>query len=121
MSTHPNTILLGIITPDDLARKTYRDICAEVGADPSDAYFTINDSDKRHYSMTVMESHYDDDSQISAPEGSIVIWTFLTYGYGETISWEEADAERVRVADWLTKICAKHKCTYSIQLTANYR
>ncbi len=118
MSTHPNAILLGILIPDDLSRKTYRAICESVGTDASEAYFTIGD--KRHYSMAVMESDYDDNSQISAPEGSITVWTFLTYGYGETIDWEEAAAERVRLEEWLKKIAAEHKCSYSIRLTANY-
>ena len=117
MSTHPNAILMGVLVPDDLARKTWRAILEDVGADAIDPSFKIGDS---NYSLLLMEEGYDDGWQITAPEGSIVAHEFLTYGYGETIEWPKVEKAKAELEAWLAGIAERHKCSYSIHLTANY-
>jgi hypothetical protein len=117
MSTHPNAMLLGVITPDDLTRKTYRAILDETGGTTDDPRIKIG---ARDYSLTVMEDSYDDGYQITAPEGSIVAHAYLTYGYGEVVTWDEAAKAKEELEEWLRGIAERHKCSYSIQLTANY-
>ena len=117
MSTHPNTILMGVLIPDELARKTYRAIVGSIGADNDDPYFNIGGLG---YSLKIMEDSYDDSNQISAPEGSIVAHCLLTYGYGETIAWAEVEKAKAELEAWLANIAAQHKCSHSIHLTASY-
>ena len=117
MSTHPNAMLLGVLTPDDLSRKTYRAILDALGIDHDDPSFKLG---ARNYSLQVMEESYDDDWQISAPEGSIVAHCFLTYGYGDTLEWSEVEKAKADLEAWLREACEKHKCSHSIHLTANY-
>lgn len=132
MGTHPNAILMCVLTPDGLARKTMRDIAAENGADDEEGTaalkilgrtFERGDGTRREqtdFRMMVMESDYHDGYQISAPEGSIVVWDFLTYGYGETISWADAASIKDKLEAWATAICERHKCSFEIRLTQNY-
>ncbi len=116
MSTHPNAMLLGVLVPDELARKTHRAILAEAGID-SNGQLKIG---SRDYSITVMESDFDDHWQITAPEGSVVLHTYLTYGYGETVAWSEVEALKNELEAWLQVACETHKCSQSIHITANY-
>ena len=117
MSTHPNVILMAVFTPDDLSRKTYRAMCDELGDDVADMGFKIG---QRNYNLTIMESDYDDSWQISAAEGSIVAHDYLTYGYGEVVTWEDLTAAKEALDEWARSICERHHCTHSIQITANY-
>jgi hypothetical protein len=109
-------MILGVLIPDDLARKTYRAILDEAGI-TSDDNLKIG---QRNYSLLVMKDSYDDGYQISAPEGSIVAHDYLTYGYGETVTWSEAEQVKNELEEWLRGIAERHKCSYSIHLTANY-
>lgn len=118
MSTRPNAMILGVLVPDELTRKTYRAICQEVGANDDDGYpLKIGE---RTYSLKVMEESYDEDYQISAPEGSIVAHDYLTYGYGETVSWEKVEQAKTELEAWLRGVAERHKCSFSIHITANY-
>lgn len=116
MSTHPNAILLAVLTPDDLARKTYRAILEEAGIE-SDDQLKLGDM---HYSVDIMEDDYDENNQITAPEGSIILHAFLTYGYGENASWEEVTAAKSNLDEWLAGICERHHCKSEVFITANY-
>lgn len=131
MGTHPNAILMCVLTPDDLARKTFRAIAAECGAEIDDDSAalkilgrTIEGSkgsiEQTDFSMMVMESDYDDGYQISAPEGSIIVHDYVTYGYGEVISWADLEAIKNKLEEWAKGICERHKCSYVIQLTQNF-
>ena len=117
MSTHPNAILLGILIPDDLSRKTYRAILDQHGADHEYANVKIG---KRDYKVQVMEDSYNDGYQISAPEGSIIVHDYLTYGYGENIPWEDVEFAKDELDTWLRDTAQRNKCSYSIHITANY-
>ena len=85
MSTHPNAILLLTLTPDDLARKTLRNILEEAkvykwneeGVIDFEGEIKLGDN---RYHHKVMESDYDEDMQISAKEGDIIIYDMVTYG-----------------------------------------
>ena len=118
MSTHPNVILLLKLTPDDLARKTYRAILAEnnIGEDSSKD-IKIDGTDYHH---RVMEEDYDEGMQIAAKEGDIVVYDLVTYGYGEVITWAELEKQKNALAAWAQDVCARHHCKYEIVITANY-
>jgi len=51
MSTHPNVILMAVLKPDDLSRKTMRDIIGDVGDD-----IPIGDNE---YHTIIMETDFD--------------------------------------------------------------
>jgi hypothetical protein len=120
MSTHPNAILLLRLKPDDLARKTLRAILDGIGVKQDDDGGGYAKIGERDYSIRLMESSYDEDNQISADEGDIIVYDLVTYGYGECIEWSKLSAQRASLAEWATGICERHKCTASFYITANY-
>lgn len=117
MSTHPNAMLLLTLTPDDLARKTYRAIMAEFGVEDEDHDFKIGDVNYHHQ---VMEEDYDDGHQITAKPGDIVLWDLVTYGYGQRIAWAKLEAQKDALEEWAKGVCERHKCSYEIFVGANY-
>ena len=120
MGAHPNTILLLTLTPDGLSRKTMRDILAEAGLDPDeslDDQITIGGEEYHH---DVMESDYDDGWQISAKEGDLLFFDLVTYGYGETVTWEKLEAQKKELEEWAIDVCKRHNCTHQIWITANH-
>jgi hypothetical protein len=110
-------MILGVLVPDDLTRKTFRAIVDEAGGGEDGYPIKIGE---RSYGLRVMEDSYDSEYQISAPEGSIVAHGYLTYGYGETLPWEKVEQAKAELEEWLRGIAERHKCSYSIRLTANY-
>ena len=116
MSSHPNVILMAELVPDDLTRKTYRGILAD-HADDDEDYVKVG-SDEYH--MEVMESNYLESMQISAKEGSIVVFAMITYGYGERVSFSDIEDKRDALATWCREVCGKHNCNFNIYITANY-
>ncbi len=116
MSIHPNAMLLLTLTPDDLARKTYRAILSETGSDEDDDIKIGDDT----YHHRVMEEDYYESSQISAKEGDIVLWDLVTYGYGETITWAKLEAQKNALEEWARGICERHHCKAEIFVGANY-
>lgn len=114
MSTHPNAVLLLILKPDDLARKTYRAILQE--ADREDDLIIGGE----RYNIDVMESDYAEDYQIAAKEGDIIVFDMVTYGYGEVIEWDKLAAQKAALEEWAKGICERHKCSASFFVTANY-
>lgn len=119
MSTHPNAMLLCILTPHDLARKTFREISEHENAEISEGSFSFKIGGQ-HYSAHVMESDYDESMQISAEEGQIVVSNFLTYGYGEKITWQRAAMVAEELEHWAIQAGKRHACAYEIHLSANY-
>ena len=119
MSMHPNTLLLCILTPDDLARTTYRAILDEHNIDADDPELHIGD---HHYLVDIVEDADEGlaDPQIDAPEGSIVVHGFLTYGYRKQCSWDDAARRKEALELWAQGICRRHHCSYTISLSANY-
>jgi hypothetical protein len=116
MSTHPNAMLILALTPDDLARKTYRAILEEAGITEDDQIKVGGDD----YSIQVMEEAYDESNQLAAKEGDIVLHDLVTYGYGETITWEKLEAQKRALEEWAKEVCERHKCSYQICVGANY-
>ena len=120
MSTHPNVILMACLTPDDLARKTYRDICESENIPvPNDSVKEIKIGEAE-YAIMVMEEAYDESIQIQAKEGDIVVYELVTYGYGEVISWEKLERLKTDLEIWCKKVCEQFKCSYRIEVSANY-
>ena len=118
MSTHPNVILLCRLKPDDLSRKTLRSIRVEMGVgEDDDADFKIGEGS---YHVQIMESDYDEDWQIGGDEGDILVFDLVTYGYGESITWDKLTAQKAELDEWAKKICEKFSCSYTVVVTANY-
>jgi len=122
MSTHPNVILMCILTPNDLARKTYRSIVEEFKANDwvEEEGTSAIKIGAIEYHCKVMEEGYDDDWQIRAKEGDIVVFDLVTYGYGENIAWEKLEARKNELESWAKEICERLSCLYKIVVTANY-
>jgi hypothetical protein len=120
MSTHPNAILQLTLQPEDLPRKTMRAILTDAGVDPDTESPSIQIGE-HCYSVQLMEGSYDEGLQIAAPEGTIVLHDFLTYGYGEKRSWEKVVERQALLRTWAESACEKHHCTiHEIAITANY-
>lgn len=117
MSTHPNAILLLTLTPDNLSRKTWRDILEKSNVDKEDGKIKIGDHD---YCHRVMESDYYEGMQISAKEGDIVFYNMITYGYGDVMEWSKLEKQKIDLEEWAKIICNKFNCSYKIFITANY-
>ena len=117
MSCHPNAMLILALTPDGLARKTYRAILADAGID-SDGSFKIGG--KFYHQHGVMENDYDKGNQLGLPEGTIYVFSLVTYGYGETIKWADLEAQKVALEEWAKAVCEKHNCSADILVSANY-
>ena len=116
MSIHPNVILLVTLTPDGLSRKTRRDILAGDSIDIEDSI----EIGEYSYHHEVMESDYNDNYQISAAEGDIIIFDMVTYGYGRKIDWDDLAKQRLTLETWAINVCARYHCSYKIFVTANY-
>lgn len=114
MSTHPNAMLMLILKPDDLARRTYRSILEEAGREDD---LMIGGE---RYNILVMESEYDEGHQVSSDEGDIVIFDMVTYGYGERIAWDKLAAQKAALDEWAAGVCQRHKCTAAVYVSANY-
>jgi len=115
MGQHPNVILLADLQPDGLSRKTMRDILTEFAVSEDDE-IKIGEND---YSHLVMEEDYDEGYQISAKKGNLVFFDFVTYGYGESISWEKLNTQMLELKIWADDVCKKFHCSYQIRVTAN--
>ena len=120
MSQHPNVLLLLTLTPDDLARKTYRAILEECKIQDEGECTDEIKIDGEGYSHYVAEEGYNDSWQVSAPEGSIVLLNLVTYGYGEQIAWDELVKQKQALQSWADVICARYKCSARISVSANY-
>jgi hypothetical protein len=120
MSAHPNAILMLTLQPDDLPRKTMRAILVGAGADPDEESPSIKIG-AHDYHVKLMEESYYEGYQIAAPEGSIVIFDMVTYGYGEKIAWDALVAQQAALAKWAQEVSEKHHCTvHEIAVSANY-
>lgn len=75
---------------------------------------------EQDYHLLVMESDYDDGFQISAKEGDLVFFRFVTYGYGDTVEWAALVSEQRALDAWAKETSAKHACDYRIEVSANY-
>ena len=117
MSCHPNAMLILALTPDGLARKTYRAILEDARID-SDGSFKIGG--KYYHQHGVMEDDYDEVNQLGLPEGTIYVLSLVTYGYGETIKWADLEAQKVALEEWAKAVCEKHNCSAEILVSANY-
>ena len=90
MSTHPNVILMCVITPDNLARKTMREIVQDNEEDIKIGEY--------NYSFFVAESDYKESYQISAKEGSLVFHDYVTYGYGDVCDWDDLEKKKKTIS-----------------------
>lgn len=118
MSTHPNVILMAVLTPDNLTRKTARDILANsILAIPNETDVKVGNT---KYYMLIMESDYNEGMQIGAHEGDIVFHKHVTYDYGESILWSDLEKLKLELETWATEKSKLFNCTYEIRIGANY-
>jgi hypothetical protein len=119
MGTHPNVILAVALKPDGLSRKTLRGMieAGDVADNDGDTEASI---DGKTFYVTIMEDDYDEDYQIAADEGDIVIWDMVTYGYGEVIAWDDLASMKLAVAAWAKDVGERHHCKPRCFVTANY-
>lgn len=120
MSTHPNVIIMVVLTPNNTTRKTLRAIVEHYEKEHIDSeagYIRIAGDD---YNYIIMEDDYHEGYQISAKEGDIVFFDMVTYGYGEVISWEDLSTAKDKMSTWAEDVCSLFDCTSSIKITANY-
>lgn len=130
MGTHPNALLVAELSPNDLPRKTYKELKVECGEDPDDDDLEVLiptgiESENRweredRYHTFLAEDDYNQSNQITATVGSIILWDPVTYGYGERIEWDKLEAQKQRLDEWCKNISEKLNCTYRIYVTANY-
>ncbi len=124
MSQHPNVILLAVLKPDGLSRKTMRDIIdnnelAYRGSDWSKGPPDIKVAG-HIYHAEIMESNFDNNWQISGDSGDLMFFDLVTYGYGEAITWTELSQRQMELEKWAQETCNKHQCTHEIRVSANY-
>lgn len=112
-------MLLAILVPDGLARKTYRAIYADHRKYPGEDEDQVVISGEDYHTL-VMEDDYNESWQIRAPEGSIVVFDLVTYGYGERVAWDKLAAQKQALDEWARGVCEKHSCSYEIHVGANY-
>ena len=117
MSMHPNAMLLLALTPDDTARKTYRAILEEFGVEADGGSFEIGGTSYHH---GVMEDSWDENNQISLPEGTIYVMNLVTYGYGDKTTWEKLSNQKAALNEWANGVCERHRCIAEIFISANY-
>ena len=118
MSIHPNAMLLLALTPDNPARKTYRAILKEHNVDADGGSFQI--AGRGYHIHGVMEDNWDNNNQISLPEGTIYIADLVTYGYGSKIIWDKLATQVADLEVWAKDVCEHHHCTAEIFVSANY-
>jgi len=120
MSVHPNVLALVHFTPDDLARRTFRAMLAELGvADAVDPTVRIGNA-TYDFHLIVMEDEDDEELQVAAKEGEIVAWCCVTYGYYESIAWADLVQLIGVVDEWAKGLSGRVNCTYRISISANY-
>lgn len=115
MSSHPNAILMAVLTPDDVSRRTMRNIREEMQS--SNDEIVING--KKYYTL-IMEGDYDDGWQIAAAEGDLIFFDMVTYGYGEVVEWGVLEQQKNVLEEWAKGVSERHQCSYAIRVTANY-
>lgn len=121
MSAHPNVILMVALTPDDLPMKTYREIMASA---PNPHEYPLEDIQvtigASNYTVKCFTEDYDEDIQISAQAGQIVVYDLVTYGWGEYVTWAHLEKQKSELASWAEDICGKHKCSMELRVSANH-
>jgi len=116
MSTHPNAILMAVLTPAGWSRERMQEIVPGYDQD-SHSYIEIGDT---KYNAIIMESDYDERFQISAREGDLIFFDMITYGYGDRIAWDRLTSLHGKLQRWALETCQTHHCSYKIFVTANY-
>ena len=138
MSTHPNAMLILRLEPDDVPRKTLREMLDEhrKGFDrDSDGLIRVNEHGSNYprllddnvfcignivYRSKLMDG-YDESDQIDGEEGQIVLFDLMTYGYGESIAFDEVKRRAEALNAWAVENCPKHKISkWSVEVSANF-
>ena len=117
MGTHPNAILMVVLTPDGLSRKTMRSILADSNGPDGNSDVRIGG---KCYHCEIMESDYNEGYQIAASEGDLIFFDFVTYGYGEFVDWGDLEKQKNELEKWASEMCSKYNCSFKIRVTANY-
>lgn len=117
MSIHPNAIMM-MVYEGDAAETIYNELDGgEMETTGSSAELQIGGTEWR---LLLMQDSYDESDQISAPEGSLVFFDLITYGYGDTIAWEKCVAWQAALEAYGKELVQKHGGKISFYITANY-
>lgn len=121
MSSHPNVILMAVLTPSqstdkDSPRQTLHNLLAYNDADEYDSLI-IGDV---KYRAIFMRDDYESDIQIAAKENDLVFYDLVTYGYGSTITWQNLCKRQQALETWAAAMAEKFNCKYNIVVGANY-
>ena len=109
---------MAVLKPDGLARKTMRAIYEAEGIkDPEMNDVKIGE---KEYNHIIMESDYNEGYQISADEGDLVFFDYVTYGYGDVVTWSDLEKQKNELEAWAKATAEKNECKYEIRITANY-
>lgn len=114
MGTHPNTILMAVLKPDGTTRKTLQNMkghnsytIPHLGIS---SRFVIG---WQSYYPIVMEADNDNELQIYADEGDIVVYGNLPSG---GISWENLAEMKTDLEQWAIEMCKLYQCSYQIRV-----
>lgn len=110
------------LTPDDLPRKTYRELEKEVKYQRYFKRYPIKFSIGRQgYHAIIMNSDCDEKHQLCANEGDIVVSTYMTVMFPGNIEWDTLVERKNELEAWATEICPKLKCSFKIVIGATYK
>lgn len=124
MSTHPNAMLQLVLTPLDPSFDAFQYFGWQQPEDNED-----NDPDlnfelrigERDYTATVFTEDGDDYNehwQINGEAGQVIIHDYITYGYGETITFKALVDRANELMEWAVK---HHEAfSYTLRVGANY-
>ena len=113
MSSHPNTLLMLQLSPNEPSIDVKHLLDAECDSE-GDCTIKLGGFD---YSVATDDEN---DMQIRVPEGSAVLHDFLTYGYTDVVNWNEVPAIVDALKTWAEAFCDKHNCSYHIYIGANF-
>ena len=108
--------MIAVLTPDDLTRRTLRAIIAG-NLSTDDDYIKIAGED---WHIKPMEGDYDENFQIKAKEGDIIVFNMFTYGYGDFATWKSVSAMHDSLVDWCEECKGTYNFSYEIRMSANY-
>lgn len=120
MSTHPNAILMMVYEHENAAEIFDGEFDGTAYAKKYGAGGIDIEIEDEYFNVMLMDSDYDASMQIEAPEGSLVINKFLTYGYGDTITWARAQELQNILQKFGEALVEKHGGKISCHITANY-
>lgn len=133
MGNHPNSILMAIIKgPDetsvnwdekddnyDVEYHNFNNFCSTFNINPEEGEILIDGN--IYYVMPSSEGDSSGYHIYGDNDGDILIWDYISYGYGDYIDWDRLHLQKVALQNWCDEIKFKLPgFEYKIVVTANY-